>query len=316
MESKIKIGISTCLLGEKVRYDGGHKLDKYLTGTLGEYFDYVPVCPEFELGLGVPRESLRLVGDPDNPRLVTTRTKQDITAKMASWARKRVRELEREDLCGYIFRSRSPSSGMWRVKVYDERGMPAGSGSGIFAKAFAEHFPTLPVEEDGRMHDPALRENFIERVFALKRWRELLSEGMTRANLVRFHSENKLLIMSHSIKHLREMGRLVASPKGPPAAGLFERYQPVFFEALGLAATPAKNTNVLQHIMGYFKKDLSHDEKQELLEVIDGYRLGHVPLVVPVTLLNHYVRKFKPAYLIDQTYLRPHPVELALRNHV
>jgi uncharacterized protein YbgA (DUF1722 family)/uncharacterized protein YbbK (DUF523 family) len=316
MKNKIKIGISTCLLGERVRYDGGHKHDRYVTGTLGGYFEYVPVCPEFELGLGVPRESLRLVGDPASPRLMTTRTKVDITAKMKQWARKRLCGLEREDLCGYIFKSKSPSSGMMRVKVYNESGMPSGTGSGIFAKAFMDHFPTLPVEEDGRMHDPVLRENFIERVFAMKRWRELISGGRTRGRIVRFHSENKLQIMAHSPVHLRDMGRLVASPKGVPAADLYGQYRSSFVEALRLRATPAKNTNVLQHIMGYFKKQLTPDEKQELLEVIHSYRKGLVPLVVPVTLINHYVRKFRPDYLMNQTYLQPHPTELALRNHV
>lgn len=316
MKHRIKIGISTCLLGEKVRYDGGHKLDRYLAGTLGEYFQYVPVCPEYELGLGVPRESLRLVGRPDRPKLMTSRTKRDITEKMTAWARKRVRELESEGLCGYIFKSKSPSSGMTRVKVYDDKGMPSGTGSGIFARVFMDHFPTLPVEDDGRMHDPGLRENFIERVFALKRWRDLGAEGRTRGNLVKFHSENKLLIMAHSYKHLREMGRLVAAPKGIPTSRLYERYQNMFLEALSLRATPAKNTNVLQHIMGYFKRDLSSDEKQELLEVVHSYRKGLVPLVVPITLVNHFVRKFKPPYLLNQTYLKPHPVELALRNHV
>lgn len=316
MSEKIRLGISTCLLGEKVRYDGGHKLDRYLTETLGRYVEYVPVCPEYECGLGVPRESLRLVGDPESPRLVTSRTKKDITPRMSAWARERVVELEREDLCGFIFKANSPSSGMMRVKVYNESGMPVKQGVGLFARVFMGRFPLLPVEEEGRLHDPGLRENFIERLFALRRWRDTVARGKTRGNLVRFHSENKLLIMAHSDKHLREMGGLVARPKELPPGRLFDSYQGMFLEALRLKATVAKNTNVIQHIMGYFKRDLSSDEKRELLEVIESYRRGYVPLVVPITLINHYVRKFQPPYLLDQHYLKPHPVELALRNHV
>ncbi len=313
---RIRIGISTCLLGEKVRHDGGHKHDRYLTQTLGRYFEYVPVCPEYECGLGVPRESMRLVGDPDSPRLVTTKTKVDMTRRMTEWANRRVRELEREDPCGFIFKSRSPSSGMQRVNVYDEKGMPSKTGVGIFAGIFMEHFPLIPVEEEGRLHDPGLRENFIEQVFALKRWRDMTARRAKLGDLVRFHSENKLLIMSHSQAHLRQMGALVAKGKGVPAKTLFGDYRELFLEALRLRASVAKNSNVLHHIMGYFKKQLTADEKKELLEVIDGYRQGHVPLVVPITLVNHYVRKYKPGYLLDQSYLNPHPAELALRNHV
>jgi uncharacterized protein YbgA (DUF1722 family)/uncharacterized protein YbbK (DUF523 family) len=316
MGNKIRIGISTCLLGEKVRYDGGHKLDRYIVETLGRFFNYVPVCPEVECGFPTPRESLRLVGDPASPRLVTTRTKKDVTGVMVKWAQKRVRELEKENLCGYIFKSKSPSSGMMRVRVYDEKGMPAKRGVGIFARVFMEHFPLLPTEEEGRLHDPGLRENFIERVFSLKRWRDAMAGGKSRGGLVRFHADNKLLIMSHNEKLMRTMGKLVADAKLLPLGELYDRYQSLFLEALGLRSTVRKNCNVLQHIMGYFKKDLSSDEKQELLEVIDQYRHGHVPLIVPLTLTNHYVRKYEQSYLITQTYLRPHPIELALRNHV
>jgi uncharacterized protein YbgA (DUF1722 family)/uncharacterized protein YbbK (DUF523 family) len=303
-------------MGEKVRYDGGHKLDRYLMDTLGRYFDYVPVCPEFECGLGVPRESMRLVGDPESPRLVTTKTNVDMTERMTRWSRKRVRELEAENLCGFIFKSKSPSSGMMRVKIYSESGMPSKTGVGVFAREFMARFPLLPVEEEGRLQDPGLRENFIERVFALKRWRDNLAGGRKRGALVKFHSENKLLIMAHSQKHLREMGRLVAGAKKLPLAELFESYQSLLMEALKLRASTAKNTNVLHHTMGYFKRDITPDEKQELLEVISSYRKGIVPLIVPITLLGHYVRKYKPPYLLNQHYLGPHPVELALRNHV
>jgi uncharacterized protein YbgA (DUF1722 family)/uncharacterized protein YbbK (DUF523 family) len=315
MEEKIRLGISECLLGHQVRYDGGHKWDRYLTDTLGQYVEYVPVCPEVECGLGIPREAMRLVGNSESPRLVTIRSGADLTERMLSWAGKRVAELEKEDLCGFIFKSDSPSSGMERVKVYNERGMPEKKGVGLFARAFVEHFPLIPVEEEGRLHDPKLRENFIESIFALKRWREVRKEGMSRGNLVDFHTEHKLLVLSHSPKHQSLMGKLVAAGKSLKAGDLFDQYETLLLEALKLRTTMKKNTNVIQHMMGYFKEQLSKDEKQELLDVIEMYRKGYVPLIVPVTLMNHYVRKYKEPYLSRQVYLNPHPVSLQLRNH-
>ena len=316
MEDRLRLGISSCLLGEKVRYDGSHKLDRFLAQTLGAFVDYVPVCPEVECGLPVPRESMRLVGDPAAPRLLTTRTGKDHTERMLRWAAARVVELEREGLCGFIFKSRSPSSGMSGVKVYNESGMPANRGVGLFARAFREHFPLLPVEDEGRLHDPQLRENFIERIFVFKRWRELEAGGRKKGDLVAFHTRHKLLLLSHSPGHCSEIGRLVAGAGAMSAGQLLERYLPLLMEALALKTTERKNTNVLQHAMGYFKKQLSPDEKQELLEVIGNYHKGLVPLIVPVTLLNHYVRKTQEPYLRGQVYLNPHPLELKLRNHV
>jgi uncharacterized protein YbgA (DUF1722 family)/uncharacterized protein YbbK (DUF523 family) len=316
MEDRIKLGISTCLLGQKVRYDGGHKLDRFLTETLGQYVDYVPVCPEVECGFGIPREAFRLVGDPESPRLITSRTRQDYTDRMMQWGRKRVTELEAEGLCGFIFKSNSPSSGLERVKVYSEKGMPVKKGRGIFASIFIEHFPLIPVEDEGRLHDPGLRENFIERVFALRRWRETLSKELTMADMVGFHTNHKLLILSHSEKHYRTMGKLVATGKEIPLKELYVRYQSLLMDALQLKTTPKKNSNVLMHMMGYFKKQLAPDEKQELLEVIRQYRDGYTPLIVPITLINHYARKYDQPYLSKQTYLHPHPAELRLRTHV
>jgi len=316
MEKKIKLGISTCLLGEKVRYDGGHKLDRFLTDTLGQYVEYVPLCPEVECGLPVPRESMHLEGNPDSPRLVTSHTKQDMTERMVQWARKRVDELEKEDLCGFIFKSNSPSSGMGRVRVYDEKGMPVKKGIGVFARIFMEHYPFLPVEDEGRLRDPKLRENFIERIFALKRWREILAKKESRGDLVDFHTKHKLLILSHSPKHYQMMGKLVAQAKDLALKELYLRYQTLFMEVLRLKTTPKKNANLLQHTMGYFREELSFDEKKELLEIIALYRKEYVPLIVPITLVNHYVRKYNQPYLKKQVYLNPHPLELQLRNHV
>ena len=316
METKFKIGISSCLLGNPVRWNAGHKLDRFLTNTLGQFVEYVPVCPEVEAGFGVPRESVRLVGDPENPRMITFKSKKDLTDQMKRWAKKRVKELEKEDLCGFIFKSDSPSSGMIRVKVYSEKGMPRKVGVGMFARAFMDHFPRIPVEDDGRLHNPAIRENFIERIFSLKRWRDIAAKSPRIGKLVDFHSRNKLLLLSHSQKHYRLMGKLVANGKKLTPRKLFDQYEQLLLEALALKTTAKKNNNVLQHLMGYFKKQLTADEKQELLEVFEQYRKGYVPLLVPLTLINHYVRKYDQPYLKIQTYLNPHPVELKLRTSV
>jgi uncharacterized protein YbgA (DUF1722 family)/uncharacterized protein YbbK (DUF523 family) len=314
--TKIKLGISACLLGQPVRYDGGHKWDRFLTDTLGKFVEFVPVCPEAECGLGIPREAMRLVGDPAAPRLVTIRTSVDYTDLMLDWASRRVVELESEGLCGFIFKSDSPSSGMERVRVYNSQGMPMKTGVGLFARAFMEHFPLLPVEEEGRLHDPKLRENFIEAIFTLKRWRENLAQGRTRRGLVDFHTRHKLLLLAHIPRHMREMGKLTAQADKRPLPELYDAYQRLLLEALRLKTTVKKNCDVLHHLMGYFKKQLASDEKQELLEIIDHYRRGYVPLIVPVTLINHYVRKYEQPYLKAQHYLNPHPLELQLRNHV
>ena len=312
----IRLGISSCLLGEKVRWNGDHKLDRFLVDTLGQFVEYVPVCPEVECGFGVPREPFRLVGDPSAPRLVTSNTGRDVTDQMVVWAQNRVVELENEELCGYIFKSKSPSSGMERVKVYNEKGVPAKTGSGIFARIFMDHFPLLPVEEEGRLHDPKLRENFIERIFTFKRWRDCLAQKKTRGTLVDFHTNHKMLLLSHSPDHHRRMGRLVGQAIARPIEQLYDEYRDLLVEALRLKTTAKKQTNALMHAMGYFKRELTGDEKQELLEIIDLYREEHVPLIVPVTLINHYVRKYDQPYLKKQSYLHPHPLELHLRNHV
>ena len=315
MESPIKIGVSSCLLGNKVRYNGGHAHDRFITGTLGEYVDFVPVCPEVECGLGTPRLTMHLKGDVDNPRLVTTKTGEDHTERMITWARKRLDELATEDLCGFVFKKNSPSSGMSRVKVFNDKGQPVKKGSGIFAGMFMKRFPLIPVEEDGRLNDPKLRENFIEQIFALKRWRDTVAKGKTRGNLVEFHTRNKMLIRSHSENHYRLMGKMVGAPKSMSPSALFNRYEETLIDALRLKSTVAKHTNVMMHMLGYFKKNLTGDEKQEMLEIIKAYRGEMVPLVVPLTLFSHYVRKYDQPYLEQQTYLNPHPTALKLRNH-
>ena len=310
-----RIGVSSCLLGEKVRYDGLAKRDRFLTDTFGKFVDWVPVCPEVECGLPIPRESMHLEGDPESPRLLTTRTRIDHTQKMKRWARTRLERLEKEDLDGYVFKANSPSSGMERVRVYDEHGVPRKVGVGLWARAFMDHFPLLPAEDEGRLHDPMLRENFIERVFCLRRYRDAKSQGRRRRVLVDFHSTHKLQLMAHSPALLKEMGRLVAAAKKLKPTEVFELYEELLMRALRLKSTPGKSANVLQHALGYFKRDLTAEEKQEVLRVIDDYRNGYIPLIVPVTLLGHFVSKYDVQYLADQSYFNPHPIELKLRNH-
>jgi uncharacterized protein YbgA (DUF1722 family)/uncharacterized protein YbbK (DUF523 family) len=312
----IRVGISSCLLGESVRYDGGHREDRFITQTLSQYFDYVPVCPELEFGLGVPREAIRLVGDPASPRLLGVRSATDHTAGMQRFAARRARELAALELDGYIFKKDSPSCGTMRVRVYgEENGIAVRKGIGIFARAFMAEFPLVPVEEEGRLSDPILRENFIVRVFCHQRWR-LLRKAFTRGRLVDFHTAHKLLVLAYSPRHYQELGRLVAAAKSLRPAELADRYGALLLGALALKATPRKHANVLQHIAGYFKRQLAAGEKEELQGVIDDYRRGLVPLIVPVTLIKHYVRRFEVEYLAGQIYLNPHPKELMLRNHV
>jgi len=314
-DTKPRLGISTCLLGEAVRYDGGHKRDPFLVDTLGAFVEWVPVCPEVECGLTTPREAMRLTGDPQHPRLVTQKTDVDHTDRMKTWAETRLDQLAAEDLDGFIFKSRSPSSGMTRVKVYDANGVPAKVGVGIWARAFMERFPLLPVEEDGRLHDVHIRENFIERVFCLRRYRRFRTNDGTRAGLVAFHTDQKLLFMSHSPKHLEQLGQLVAQPDKHTHDELLASYEHGLTDCLRKRATVPKHVNVLQHMMGYFKNVLSAEEKIEMLDVLENFRQEFIPLVVPVTLLAHYVRKYDEAYLRRQVYLHPHPLELKLRNH-
>ena len=315
MNNPIAVGASSCLLGEKVRYDGGHKHDRYITDTLGRFFRFVPVCPEVDCGMPVPREAMRLEGDPAEPRLVTVRSRIDMTDRMHAFCRQKVKELEAEDLCGFIFKKGSPSSGLYRVKVYNA-GVQARNGSGLFAAAMARHFPLLPTEEEGRLNDPAIRENFIERVFTCRRWKDFLREKRGLGGLVEFHTHHKLLVMAHSPAFYREMGALVANGRDAERDELFLHYGGLLARAMAFHATVAKNTNVLQHIMGYFRKDLSRADKEELLEVIGCYHDCLIPLIVPITLLRHYVTTYGQDYLKEQVYLFPHPAELMLRNHV
>jgi len=296
-----------------VRYDGGHKRDAFLTDTLGPFVEWVPVCPEVEVGLGVPRPPVRLVGRAEAPRLVIDKTGEDVTARMQRWASRRVRELAALGLHGYVLKRASPSCGLFRVRVYDDEGRPGAVGRGLYAAALSEALPLLPIEEEGRLADAGIREAFIERVFAAARWQAFTAQRPRARDLVAFHAAHKFAILAHSPRDYAALGRLVA-------AGLtrdtLAAYGTRFMQALAVRATRARHVNVLQHLAGFFKRQLGDDERAELGEVIEHYRRGLVPLVVPLTLLKHHVRRLAIGYLADQVYLDPHPRELMLRNHV
>jgi uncharacterized protein YbgA (DUF1722 family)/uncharacterized protein YbbK (DUF523 family) len=311
---KIKLGISSCLLGEKVRYDGGHKLDHYLKETLGQFVEWVSLCPEVECGLPIPREAMRIVKLGNELRLMTVRSKIDHTQKMKNWIEKKLKVIKEEKISGFVFKSKSPSSALFSAKIYSENGIVLGKSAGFFAKAFTEHFPDIPVEEDGRLQNPWIRENFIERVFIYYRWQDFIKDAFSYKKLIEFHTHIKLTLLAHSPTHYKELGAMVA--QGRYEKGIAEKYLKILMSGLKLRATIKKNTNVLYHIMGYFKKLLTLEEKNELIQLIENYHRGLIPLIVPITLINHYVNKYQIEYLKNQFYLNPFPAELMLRNHV
>ncbi len=315
MTDRPRIGVSRCLLGEPVRYDGGHKRDPFLVATLGPHVDWVPVCPEVEAGMGTPREAVRLVAPAGGGglRMLGGSSGADWTPAMRAWARQAVRRLAGDGLAGYILKKDSPSCGMARVRVHAAAGgrAPAArTGRGLFAEALLTAFPTLPVEEEGRLHDPRLRDNFVERVFAYRRLRALFDGRWTRGALVRFHTIHKLQMLAHSRQRYTELGGLVAGVASLPRADVARRYEEAFMAGLSRLTTPGRHADVMLHMVGHLRDGLDPVSRHELLGCIDDHRRGLVPLVVPVTLLRHHVRRCGVAYLGDQTYLDPHPREL------
>jgi uncharacterized protein YbgA (DUF1722 family)/uncharacterized protein YbbK (DUF523 family) len=311
----IRMGISACLLGQEVRFDGGHKKDAFLTGVLALHVAWVPVCPEVEVGMGTPRETLRLVRENGRIRMVTTRSGVDHTDAMHAWARSRVEALATEDLDGYVLKKDSPSCGMERVKIYGSDGPGVRDGRGLFAEALIARLPLLPVEEEGRLCDPRLRENFIERVFAHRRLKDLFAARWSTSDLVRFHTAHKMALLAHSTTGYEELGRVVAHAAQVPKPELRQRYEALFMATLSVPATTRRHTNVLSHMAGHLKTRIDAESRQELVAATEEYRQGLVPLVVPLTLINHHVRIHRVEYLAGQVYLQPHPRELMLRNH-
>ncbi|MEZ5491445.1 MAG: DUF523 and DUF1722 domain-containing protein [Gammaproteobacteria bacterium] len=317
MPVKIPVGISSCLLGENVRFDGGHKQHSYVQKTLGEYFEFRTFCPEVAIGLGIPRRPIRLIrkAGSDEIRCVSTVDESkdytdalvDAAEQQAHWHR---------DLCGYILKRASPSCGMERVKVYSEQGMPFNDGAGIYAATLMKNFPELPVEEEGRLGDSRLRENFIQRVYVMWRWKELLESGVTVGRLVDFHARHKLIIMSHDQQDYRALGKLVAGIRKENLSEQLPAYLHGLMAALKKIASLGNHVNVLQHIQGYLKQNLDRDDKQELVQCIEDYRNGVVPLIVPITLLNHHFRRNPNEYIERSWYMKPYPSELSLTNQI
>lgn len=313
---RIRVGISSCLLGEEVRFDGGHKHDAFLTGTLGRFFEWVPVCPEMGAGMGVPRESVRLLAAPAGIRMVGVRSGNDFTVAMKKYSTQKVKEFETAELHGFILKKDSPSCGMERVRLYAESGMAQKQGRGMFAEELMARFPDLPVEEEGRLHDLALRENFIERVFAFYRWSEFAASRPAAKDLIKFHTEHKLTVLSHDRPSYEALGRLVSRAGRGSMQATLKEYRLKFMQALKHRATAKKHANVLYHLAGYLKSALDSQDKTELVACIEEYRSGLIPLVVPMTLLLHHFRRHPAPWVMAQTYLNPYPGELMLRNHV
>lgn len=327
-DGRPRLGISACLLGQQVRYDAGHKRDAFLVETFGQHVEWVPVCPEVEAGFGTPRDSMRLVtagplGRGKAGRLpasalsvVVPKTGADVTDRLRTYAKAKVDRLAGAGLSGFVLKKDSPSCGVDRVKVFSGSGPGQRIGRGLFAEALIARLPTLPVEEEGRLSDPRLRENFVERVFAYQRLRAFFQPRWTIGGLVRFHTAHKLMLMAHSPSAYRNLGRLVAGAARRSRADVAAEYEAGFMNALAQIATPGRHANVLQHMLGYFKNTLNDAARQELGDVIEDHRRGAVPLVVPMTLFRHHLRQLPVPYLDGQTYLDPHPRELSLRNHV
>jgi len=315
-DEPVRVGVSSCLLGSEVRWDGGHKRERFLTDVLAPFVEWVPVCPELELGMGVPREPVHLSRASGELRMLGTRSGEDWTGAMTGFAKRRAREIEALELCGYVLKKDSPSCGMERVKVKADAGPGRRDGRGLFAAALIERLPALPVEEEGRLNDAQLRENWIERVFAYRRLRSLFESRWTIGELVAFHAAHKLQLLAHSTEAYRKLGRVVAHAKQTPRAELRDHYVDAFMAALAVRATRGRHVNVLEHCIGYLRDRVDASVRASLASQIADYRAGLVPLIVPVTMLRHYVAQLGIDYLAQQVYLDPHPKELMLRNHV
>lgn len=315
---KPQLGVSACLLGHEVRYDGGHKEDRFINRTLPDYFDLLPVCPEVELGLGVPRPTIHLTRfKTDNEvRLINPRSEpNDLTQAMQEYATRKVAGLG--NLCGYIFKKNSPSCGIERVPItIDEKGNRERSGTGLFAQVFMEQYPLVPVEEEGRLNDPGLRENFFERLYALQRWRDIPSPEKNVDGFIQFHAGYKFLILARGDVYYRELGRLVAGTRRRDLEDKRDAYIHRFMQIMSLQPSRGRHVNVMQHLMGFFKKELDTPDKNELLDLFERYRQREIPIITPLTLLKHHLRRLPDPYLSRQYYLSPYPESLGLRSHV
>ncbi len=312
---KLTLGISSCLIGEEVRFNGGHKREAYITDTLASFVDFIPVCPEVAIGMSVPRPALHLIGESENPQLVYANDHaQNFTTAMQDYSKQQVKQFPQ--ICGYIVKNKSPTCGMERVRVYQGKGSPTKSGVGIYTRELQNTNPLLPIEEEGRLKDPFLRENFIERIYAYQRWLDMMKNRITAKILTDFHAQHKLILMAHNIAGYQRCGNIAANINKGHLKPTAQAYIREFMQTLQYRATHKRHTNVLQHLLGYLSKQLSSEDKQELLNIIEQYRNQQLPLIVPITLFKHYFRIYPNDYIKKQLYLNPHPDELKLRNHV
>jgi len=315
LPKKIKIGVSACLLGKKVRFDGGHKRSRFITDSLAGHFEFVAFCPEVAIGMGTPRQPIRLVGDDRNPQAVGVKTPElNVSQPLRNYGSKIAGNIHQ--LCGFIFKKDSPSCGMERVKVYNDKGIPERTGTGLFAREIIKAHPLLPVEEEGRLNDAELRDNFITRVYVYARWKALLAGGLSKTGLLEFHAGHKFLLMSHSTVVYKQMGRMLSDLTRASLSDIADSYIARLMQTLSKPSTRKRHTNVLQHLLGYLTHDLDSAHRSDLRETIDAYRRGEFPLVVPVRLLQHHFNRHPNPYIKQQVYLKPHPQALLLRNNL
>lgn len=315
----IKVGISSCLMGDEVRFNGGHKRSRFCTDVLSQYFSFVPICPEVAIGMGIPRPAIRLVSDSshedspvyargvDDPSL-------DVTNDLRTYGEQQA-ELH-SDLCGYVFMQKSPSCGLFDVKRYLANGHPEGTRRGIYAEAFCNAHPLLPIEEAGRLNDDGLCENFLVRVYTYHDWQAFSRQHYSAKDLLSFHARYKYLVMAHSIQHYKAIGKLLSDLKSTDLTSIGQTYFELLMTALAKPATRKMHTNTLMHLQGHLKRHVSSQDKSELTDIIDQYRRGIIPLVVPLTLLKHHLNHVEDDYAHQQVYLNPHPYELGLRNRL
>lgn len=316
MTEKIKIGISGCLTGMKVRFDGQGLRPQLINELFSEFFDYVTFCPEVEMGMSIPRETIRLEKQEEEVRLVAPKSNTDHTDGMKTFADNKVAALAELDISGYIVKRGSPSCGFERIKIYNKDKIPAMNGVGMFTEKLIERFPLLPIEDEGRLNDIRLREHWVERVYAYERLKAFLRLKPSRGDIVKFHTNSKMQLMAHHPVKYRQLGKDVAEQHKQVTDEFLVHYENSYMEIMKHQASVKKHADVLYHLMGFFKKDIDSSEKQELVEVIEKYRTGMIPLVTPLTLINHYIKKYPVQWVCDQTYLTPYPEELLLRSYM
>ncbi|KAB7884944.1 YbgA family protein [Poseidonibacter ostreae] len=314
----MKLGISSCLLGTNCRYDGGHSRDRFITDMLGDYFEFVPYCPE-KMIFTTPREAIRLVRTEDEDIRVKTSTENvDVTSKLVDISKQLANQIQDDDLCGFILKSKSPTCGLERVKVYASKknAMSEKNGIGVFAKELKDKYPLLPLEEEGRLGDAWLRENFLMQIFSYKNIFEFLKNNPSAKDLVEFHTSYKYMIYAKSHQSYKELGQIVANHDKKDIKIVLEDYKHAFLNAISLKGSISNTYNVLLHLYGYFKKDISKDEKTEILDTLEEFKNEVIPLIAVIKILNLYIKRFNIEYLKTQKFLNPYPKELALRSKV